>query len=820
MTRRPATRTNLPVERGAFVGRAKVLDEAAAAFGAGARLLVLVGPEGIGKTRLALRVAARELPRVAAAGPPTGAVIVVDCADVVDAPGLVRAIAEALELEPQAAPTPEAALDRLVRSLPAQGPLLLVLDGVDGCRDAAAAVAARALAEAPDARLLVTSRKPLGAADEKDVVVPPLKMPKQGAATAFEHGGVQATEAVELFLERAKEARRGYQPDARELSSIAKIVRLLEGVPLAIEIAAARMRALTAEELLERLPRNVSLLGAGGTASITQRSALAGAVAWSLDLLQRWELAALAQCGVFRGGFDLEAARAVLDVSPFPDAPSIDAVVESLREKSLLRVDEPRAFPGEARFSPPNVVRETAERALDQRRDRDAVEKRHAAHYLARGGAWAEGVDGHGGLALRRRLELESDNLLATVRRALSAEPGTLVSVTWALRGMLALEPVLLMRGPHDVLEELLDRALGPAEAVGAPFALRARVLELRARVRRLRGRMHESLADLQQAQALAKQARDPALEGRVRGNVGTHRLYEGDLAAARADYEAALALLQQGGDRRIAGRCLGYMALLARESGKPDDARGLYEEAIRVHKEVGDRRYEAIDTGQLGKTLFVLGRIDEARACLKRALAIHREQGDKKNEGIVLGWLGDLAFELGSLDEARVHHDAALATHRAALDRRSEGVSLMKLAHVLLDQAEVEAARLLLDESIAVHREVSNRRAEGLALGARAAILAAQGKVDAANAAMGEASATFASIEDPNLAEVARIYGAHVASCAARSSGAPRTKTDRLPAITVSDEATTESAPPADSSEDVRTAMRTVIALRVVRSR
>ncbi len=812
MARRTVPVTNLPVERGAFVGRSKLLDEVSAAVSSGARLVTLVGPEGIGKTRLALRTAARELKHFTGGG-----VLVVDVVDATDEAAVARAVAEALDLEPQAAETSEEAVQRLGRALPTQGPLFLVLDGCDAARAAVARLVATWSTLAPEARFLVTSRRALDAPDERVVVVTPLKLPKQSQT---DPGAGTSSESVELFLERAKEARRGYAPDARELSAITRIVRLLEGVPLAIEIAAARVRALSAGDLLERLPRNVALLAAGS--SVSQRSALAGAVAWSLDLLHPWEQTLLRQCAVFHGGFDLDAARAVVDTSGDTDAPSIEVALESLVEKSLLRIDEPRAFPGEARWSEPNVVRELAARQLEERGERDAVERRHGAHYLKVGGGWAAGTDGHGGLALRRRLELESENVLASVRRALSTDPQTLHSVSHALQGVLALEPVLFHRGPLQVLEELLDRALGPADvpadAVGAPHALRAQVLELRARARRLRGRMAESKSDLDLALALARAARDGALEGRIRGNIGTNLLYAGDTAGARAEYDAAIALLHEASDRRIEARSIGFFGLLEQEEGRPEEAKRRYDEAIRLHKEVGDRRYEAIHLGQLGSTYFVLGRLEEARACLKKALALHREIGNRRHEGVVLGWLGDLAFEQGSLDEARNHHESALAAHKAMLDRRGEGLSKMKLGHVLLDQGDAASARRYLLEALGIHRDVKNRRGEGLVLGALAAIDAAQGDVSQAREAMADAKRLLGPMGDPHLAQVLDLYSIHVERIAAKKADADGNTRVARPMTTSADP--TETSPGVEQSEEVRAAMRTIIALRMLRRR
>lgn len=691
MSRRAAPRTNLPVERGSFVGRVKLLDEIARHIDGGARLVSLVGPEGIGKTRLGLRAAALELPRFGA----RGGVWFVDASEVEAQADLVRELLLVQGLLPEPGADLEIETRRAHRVLAELGPTLLLVDALPG--DAAGAppahgdfatAVARLLADVPDVRIVVTVRAPLGLDEEQVVKVGSLKLPKQ---TQQDARVLAHAESVQLFVERAAEARRGFSPTPAELSAIAQIVRQLDGVPLAIEIAAARLRALSASELLERLPRKVNLLvgaKAPGASAYAQRSALAGAVAWSLDLLPPWEQAALAQAAVFRGGFDVLAASSVIDLSAFPDAPAVASALDALLEKSLLRVQE---LPGRWRFDDlppearrldmPAVVREFAEARLDSDVVRESLASRHAAHYLKVCGAWAENVDGHGGLTLRRNLELETDNLVAAVRRALATDPQSLASIGTALRGTLALEPVLTTRGPHDLFLDLLDRAIEPAEAVGLPYALRARAHEARGRALRARHDLTRSLEDLEAALACARRARDKILEARALANIGTHHVLMRRFDLAASEYDDALRLLDEAGERKVYGRQLGFYGLLDQERGSLDSAIARYRAAIAVHRDVGDRRWEAIHTGQLGAALLEAGHVDEARQQLKRALAVHKELHNKRMEAITLAWLGDADVALGDLDSARALWEKALAHHRQVGDPQGAASALGRLA-------------------------------------------------------------------------------------------------------------------------------------------
>jgi predicted ATPase len=633
------------VERGSFIGRVKLLDEIARHVDGGARLISLVGPEGIGKTRLGLRAAALELPRFGA----RGGVWFVDCTEVTGPEGLVRELLLLQGLLPEAGAQLEAESRRARRALAELGPALILLDGPDPAISALGPFLRRTLEEVAGLLVLVTARSPLGLEEEKVVKIGSMKLPKQSQQDAR---STAAVEACALFIERAGEARRGFSPTPAELHAIAQIVRQLDGVPLAIEIAAARLRALTAPELLERLPRKVNLLvGAPkGSASLSQRSALAGAVAWSLDLLPAWEQAALAQAAIFRGGFDSDAAVEVIDLSGFADAPAVETALESLLEKALLRVQEipgrwrQEDLPSEGRrLDMPAVVRDFAEARLGSDVARESLIRRHAAHYVRVCGAWAENVDGHGGLALRRNLELETDNLVAAVRRALAADPQTLTSISTALRGAMALEPVLATRGPHELLLDILDRAIEPAEAVGVPYAQRARALEARGRALRARHDLKRSLEDLDAALQCARKARDKLLEARALANIGTHHLLVRTFDVAAHRYDEALRLLEEVGERRVYGRAVGFYGLLDHERGDLASAITRYREAITVHREVGDRRWEGIHGGQLGAALLESGEIDAARTQLKRALAIHKELHNRRMEADALAWLGDV---------------------------------------------------------------------------------------------------------------------------------------------------------------------------------
>lgn len=707
MARRGPPRTNLPVERGAFVGRERALAAIGKVLvGDGARVLALVGPAGIGKTRLALRAAARELPRVGH----DGGVWLVEALGVDDGAGVVRLVGLTLGLLPDAAASIDHERARVAAALGEHGPSLVVVDGLDDVADGLDALVALARA-CPAARFLVTRRAPCIPSDDVAAftVLALATARREGAAPSDE-----LPEAAALFVERVGEARGAHaRPLGRDdVDAIQRIARHLDGVPQAIEIAAARCRVVAPAELLERLPRNIAAL-----APQRGRSALAGVVAWSLDLLQPWERAVLAQCVIFHGGFTLEAARAVCDLSQVPQAPPVDEVVRSLVDKALLKVAR-RTDDDVPRYDHPAAVRDLivlvrpATRSAPPRPAstleglpggmgmkhgdddvvlprlelfvaREALVRRHAAWALGRCGALKENADTHGGLVARRELEAEVDNLLAVVRRVLSDDEPGLAGRAQALLALAALEPILATRGPHQLFAKLLDRAVEPAIAAGVDPGLVAQTLELRARLRRATGRLADARQDLESALTFARRAKDRVLEARALANLGTLAVDVGDLDDGRRRYDEALALLREAGDRRIEGRCIGFYGLLHEEADDLDAAARDYEAAITIHATCGDRRYEAIHQMQLARVRLARGDVGGARDLLRRALTMHRELQNRRQEvhGLVL--LGDIAVAAGFVDDGTGSWERAVPLAREIGD-----ASLRCLVHARLARA------------------------------------------------------------------------------------------------------------------------------------
>ncbi|HET9988109.1 MAG TPA: AAA family ATPase, partial [Kofleriaceae bacterium] len=393
-----------------FVGRAHELTLIAALFERGERLVTLLGPGGIGKTRLALRYAGE-------------AAIACDLAEATTAAAMCEVMCDALDVTLGPRAKLDAAIDPIGHVLAARGDALVVLDNFEQLVDNSARALARWLELAPAAKFLVTSRERLKLAREVVLDVGPLEL---------------TTDAVALFVERARAARAIWQPTASDTAAIAEIVRRLDGFPLAIELAAPRCRVLAPGELAARLAEGLAILDRGPRDGAARHATLADAIAWSVDSLSPAERAALAQCAVFRGGFSIAAAEAVLDGG----APVVE-LLHALADKSLVTI---RDVSGATRFDLYATIRELVAKS-------DPIcETRHAAYYVALG---ERAIVKAPGSESRHRLELERENLVAAHARAAAR----LDHAELAARAALVLDDVLAWRGPLSANLALLDAA-------------------------------------------------------------------------------------------------------------------------------------------------------------------------------------------------------------------------------------------------------------------------------------------------------------------------------------------------------------------------
>lgn len=735
------------------------------------------GTGGIGKTRLAVELASGTWP--GACG--LGRVILCDLTEARDEGAVREEVARALGSASSTPGSVSSAPASLALSIASRGPLLLVIDNFEQVARAAASTVGEWLVAAPEARFLVTSRERLGVPGEVSFELPPLSLVSTADA--------QPSEAVQLFLDRVRALRPELEPRG---TLVDDVVRALEGIPMAIELAAGRVDVLGVEGLLARLPRRLDVLGADRPGADPRQTTLRGAILWSWDLLGGVEQRALAQCSVFRGSFTAQAAEGVIEFGP---GASVLDVIQSLRDKSMLR-SGPVMGGGEARLSLFESIREFAAEQLAAMGETDETARRHAAFYRA----LAERQGGGAGGLTAARLLPERDNLVAAIRwtldQAHAGDPSP------ALAYVVAADGVLAACGPLSTHVGLLDAAIDLADRGGpAEPSLLARALSARARALSARAPTEESLRDLERALALAEHAGADALsgsvltdlgvlhhqrrditrargcyeaaltmhrrtsdrraEGRVLGDLGALHHDVGEYEAASAHYAQALVIFRAAGDERLEGTFLTNLGVLDQEQGRLDEARARYEQALRVLERVGDARIAAITRGNLSNLHHERGDADTARAGFAQAAAALREVGDLRSEALCIARLGAACATLGRIDEARAHLDAA----EAQLDRLGDPVTLgvAKVHRAFLDLAEARRA------------EATGRGAD-----ARAHVARAVAAVERARRPPQPGAASPAELSDDVRAAL-RLLDPALARAAARGPGGLAFRPDAL---------------------------------------
>ncbi|MDQ2927837.1 MAG: tetratricopeptide repeat protein, partial [Pseudomonadota bacterium] len=523
------------------------------------------------------------------------------------------------------------------------------------------------LDRAPQASFVVTSRERLQLPGEVVEAVEPLDL---------------ENEAVKLFVTRAQAQRGDFAVEEGNRAAVLEIVRLLDGLPLAIELAAARVRALSPAQIVQRLANRFSLL-AGARGPAARQATLRAAIDWSWDLLAPWEKAALAQCSVFEGGFTLTSGEAVLTLASWPEAPPVLDVVQALVDKSLLRAwvvnGTSRLDIEEPHFGMYLSIYEYAAERLRESKviTETQTQARHARHFAAFGSEQAiESLSRHGGVLRRQALARETDNLMTACRRALALDdPDSAVA---AYR---AAWEVLNIQGPFVVGVQLGEAILAAAGASASASA--GLVLQQTLGLALWRnGRTEEARAHLEQALVLARQQIDARSEAAALGALGNMHWSLGSIPEALAPMQAAQTLQVAAGDRVGQGITLGRIGNVHMRDGQLAAARSAYEQALAIHIEVGNRFAEGGARSNLGGALYELGdRALATESCLQ-GLAVHREVGDHRAEASSLANLGLLFTDQDRFEEAVTHFEQALASNRHLGDRLGEVNSLSGLAY------------------------------------------------------------------------------------------------------------------------------------------
>jgi predicted ATPase/class 3 adenylate cyclase len=679
-------RDNLPPQPTAFVGRVDDVQRGLDAVRDPAtRILTLLGPGGIGKTRLALEIATRTVDQFA------DGVWFVPLAAVNDAALVPSAIAGVLGVRESVDQT---LLDALIAHLH-QREALLVLDNLEQVLGAALDISAL-IATCSRLTVLATSRAPLAISGEHVFPVPPLDVPEFRYGSTGVSGDMSClieSDAVRLFVDRVKHVRPAFALDAKNIETVVALCRRLDGLPLAIELAAARTRMLTPAQLLSRLESRLATLTGGPRDRPARQQTLRAAIDWSYDLLDPPARTLLARLGVFRGGASIEATEAVCS-SGDGGSLAVDAVfdtIENLVNQSLLDIDDATAMP---RVRMLDTIREYALDRLEKSGERDAIVDRHIAHFLALAESAQEPLSGPEQADWLDLLALEHDNL----RAALDALEHDSVVQHIQLAG--ALWFFWWTRGHLSEGRERLQNALGRADLESVPPELLARALNGAGALAEAQGNISQALALHERALAHWERLGNRLGQARALENLGLIELHDrGNPARAKALHEASLSLFQAESERAGTAAALKSLGDVALTEADYTTADALYAEALAMHRELNDLRGVAADLTSLGALAFFRGNLDLAVLRYEECLASWRELGDVQGTAIATGNLGEVLDHVGDRERARKLFEEGLALSRELGDPQGVAFAQSHLARLLRQEGETERAAKLYAE-------------------------------------------------------------------------------------------------------------------------
>ncbi len=729
-------RHNLPLLLSSFVGRAQEMDQVKQLV-LESRLVTLTGAGGSGKTRLALQVAVDLLRAF-----PDGAWLV-GLASLTHPAHVPAAAAAVLGVREQSEHPLADTLSDYLRSRE----LLLVLDNCEHLIGACAELAETLLRTCPDLRILATSREPMGISGETAWLIPSLSTPEAVPSDSFSAGDLTEMaryEAVRLFLDRAQTVQPGFALTARNAEAVAEICRRLDGIPLAIELAAARLRALSAEQIAARLDDRFNLLTLGSRTALPRQQTLLATMEWSHDLLSETERILFRRLSVFAGSWTLEAAEEVTSDTPAQSADggpgglatghelaptSLDArhvsppevldLLTQLVNKSLVVAEERGA---ETRYRMLETIRQHAQGKLAQSGEQESIQGRHLALYLRLAEEVEPQLRALSQVSWLERLEDEHYNLRAALEFSLSGPVGTAVELPSHQGSQWKAEAGLRMAGAlyrfwylHGYWSEgqdwsrrllsLEDRASGPPKD---PALARARAKVLQG-LGWLAGESGEENVPYGESLALCRELGDQWGAAFCLRGLGEWALNQEDYVLAEDQLGESLAIFRELKDPWGIGLALFNSGWLSFNQDDQSGAEARWQESLAEFRRSGDRWGAAVSLGALAYIARLRYDLHRSVEYSDEALRLFREIGDKAGIADSLSRLGNVAFRRDDFRQAAALFEDSLALERELGYRGSAAFSTSMLAVIASYQGQYERAAGLGEESLALWREREN---------------------------------------------------------------------------------------------------------------
>jgi predicted ATPase/class 3 adenylate cyclase len=691
-----AIRTNLQPRSDRFIGRVEQLEAIEGSLEQGHRLVTLMGASGLGKTRLAQRYGGLHLEAF------PGGIWFCDIAEATDLNDVIACVGHTLAIPLTSGRNDSELLEQIGTQLNKNGTSLLILDNLEQAIEPSAQAIERWLAMAESLTILATSQERLRLSAEITHEVRPLN----------------EAEGIELFHARVKELRGDYNPSVNQRSVLAEVIRSLDSIPLAIELAAAQIRHMSLMSLSQQIQQRLDLLSDESSEAPPRHRTLRAAIEWSWDLLTDFEKDVLSQASVFRGGFHLDAAEVIIEPSD-PDGPWVMDLLESLNDKSLL-VTQDQAE-GTLRFSIYESIRLYAAEVLDRNDTEHSAQARHAEYFARESRRFSAGLYGSEGKRLRQELSYDLKNLQAVSAWG-GASPDQRGEAIFAQLALRKLTGPIKSRGP--LLKAIADD-LSKLEP-----NLRGRLLRARAEYEAETGEVAAAKETLNLALATARNADDQELQGRVLGSLGLLHRQSAEVTQARAAFNEALNRARASNDDRTRSATLNNLAALEHDQARFQTAEELFLEAYDLC--VSRQHILGAATAQmnLGTINLERGDLERARHFYHEAIQTFQSNKDQAYEMMVMTLLGLVDLDEGAYSAAKKALSKSL---KSATDSGDMMVQIMSecwhgVAHWL--DNEDEAAFVRLRASASIMRDQNNPKMLAFVHGYYGSMLAVRGRI------------------------------------------------------------------------------------------